>query len=216
MERFFRVCSRGGYVTMAVLSVAVAAVSYRFVPQGVMQAMEHMAHHLDGNALALYAHIGVAPLALAVMPFQFWTGFRLRRPAVHRWLGRVYVAAIFVSGVAGLQLAFHTTAGSFAGTGFGLLAVVWVATTATGLVLAIRRDFVRHKAWMLRSAALTFAAVTLRVYLGIAMAYDADFETAYSLIAWACWVPNALAAEVYLRFFRPGRGRFGAGVAIAN
>ncbi|WP_299820002.1 DUF2306 domain-containing protein [uncultured Roseibium sp.] len=216
MERFLRICGRGGYVTMAVLSVVISVVSYRFVPLGVTQAMEHMAHNLDGNALALYAHIGGAPLALAVMPFQFWAGLRLRRPVVHRWLGRVYVAAIFVSGVAGLQLAFHTTAGSFAGTGFGLLAVVWIATTATGLAFAVRRDFARHKAWMLRSAALTFAAVTLRLYLGIAMAFDADFETAYSLIAWACWVPNALAVEVYLRFFRAAGGRHGAGIAVAN
>lgn len=208
MGRVLRFCATGAFLAATVMSVMVALVSYRFVPLGVVQAMEHMAHFLDGNSLALYAHIGGAPIALAVMPFQFWPGLRRRRPRVHRWLGRTYVGAIFVSGIAGLQLALHTTAGSFAATGFGLLAIVWLATTAAGLVFAVRRDIPRHADWMLRSAALTFAAVTLRVYLGTAMAFEADFELAYALIAWACWVPNALAVEVYLRVFRGGNFRY--------
>ncbi|MEM5582523.1 DUF2306 domain-containing protein [Roseibium sp. AS2] len=216
MERVLRVFGWGGYLVAGLLSVLVAAVSYRFVPDGVVVAMDHVAHNLDGNALALYAHIGLAPIALAVMPFQFWPALRSRRPAIHRWLGRVYVAAILVSGLAGLQLAFHTTAGSFAGIGFGVLAVAWLASTATALVLALRREVSRHAAWMMRSAALTFAAVTLRLYLGMSMAFGADIAVAYPVIAWACWVPNALAVELYLRIARPLRARRQGAVAIAN
>ncbi|ASP36693.1 hypothetical protein CHH27_07415 [Labrenzia sp. VG12] len=168
--------------------------------------MDFMAHHLDGNALALYGHIGVAPIALAVMPFQFLSGLRARRPAVHRWLGRLYVAAILVSGLSGLQLAFYTTAGSFAGTGFALLAVIWLGTTGAALVFALRRQFARHRFWMLRSAALTFAAVTLRVYLGILTGLGVEFETAYQLVAWLAWVPNALVMEAYLWTERQRKG----------
>jgi len=181
-----------------VTSILIALVSYRFLPLGVETAMDFMAHHLDGNALALYAHIGIAPIALAMMPFQFMSGLRARRPSLHRWLGRIYVAAVLVSGLAGLQLAFYTAAGPFAGVGFGLLAVIWLFVTAAALVFAMKRQISRHRKWMLRSAALTFAAVTLRAYLGLATGLGADFEIVYPLVAWLSWVPNALVIEAYL------------------
>ena len=186
------------YGLAALSSVLVALVSYRFVPLGVEEAMDFMAHHLDGNALALYGHIGVAPVALALMPFQFLSGLRARRPALHRWLGRLYVAAILISGLSGLQLAFYTAAGNFAAAGFAILAVIWLGTTGAALIFAMQRQFARHRAWMLRSAALTFAAVTLRLYLGVATSLGVEFETAYQLVAWLAWVPNALVMETYL------------------
>ncbi|MBN9670885.1 DUF2306 domain-containing protein [Labrenzia aggregata] len=161
--------------------------------------MDFLAHNLDGNAIPLYAHIGVAPIALALMPFQFMGRLRAGRPALHRWMGRAYAAAILVSGLAGFQLAFHSTAGSVASAGFACLAVLWLATTAQGVIYAVRRRFALHRIWMLRSASLTFAAVTLRIYLGTALALDWDFSIAYTVIAWLCWVPNALAIEIYLR-----------------
>ncbi|WFE87294.1 DUF2306 domain-containing protein [Roseibium porphyridii] len=199
MERISRLANSSGFWLATVSSVLVAIVSYRFIPLGVQQGMEFVAHNLSGNALALYAHIGVAPVALALMPFQFMSVLRSRWPALHRWSGRVYVGAILVSGLAGLQLAFHTTTGAFATVGFATLAVVWLGTTGAAFYFAVNRQIARHRRWMLRSAALTFAAVTLRVYLGSSMALGADFAIAYPIISWACWVPNALLVEFYLR-----------------
>jgi hypothetical protein len=61
---------------------------------------------------------------------------------------------------------------------------------------AIRaRQVQRHHVWMLRSFALTLAAVTLRIYLPISQLAGASFENAYAAIAWLCWVPNLLFAE---------------------
>ena len=49
---------------------------------------------------------------------------------------------------------------------------------------------------MIRNFALTFAAVTLRAYMGIMTgALDLDFNVAYPTIAWICWVPNLILAE---------------------
>ena len=59
---------------------------------------------------------------------------------------------------------------------------------------------------MVRSFALTFAAVTLRLYLGVSGASGVPFAVAYPLIAWACWVPNLVVAELWLR--RQGRISF--------
>jgi hypothetical protein len=64
----------------------------------------------------------------------------------------------------------------------------------------LRGDPIRHRRWMIRSFALTAAAITLRMYLPLIFAFHWPFSIAYPAIAWLCWIPNALAAEVYLRF----------------
>jgi hypothetical protein len=45
---------------------------------------------------------------------------------------------------------------------------------------------------------LTFAAVTLRVYLGMFAALDVAFDDAYQSVAWISWVPNLILIEWYL------------------
>jgi hypothetical protein len=53
---------------------------------------------------------------------------------------------------------------------------------------------------MIRSFALTAAAITLRMYLPLAFVFHWNFSVAYPAIAWLCWIPNSIAAEVYERF----------------
>ena len=52
---------------------------------------------------------------------------------------------------------------------------------------------------MIRSYALTLAAVTLRIYLPLSQVSQIPFEVAYPIIAYACWVPNILIAEWMIR-----------------
>jgi hypothetical protein len=51
---------------------------------------------------------------------------------------------------------------------------------------------------MVRNFALTFAAVTLRLWLPASIAVSIPGELAYQVIAWLCWVPNLLVAELLL------------------
>jgi Predicted membrane protein (DUF2306) len=49
---------------------------------------------------------------------------------------------------------------------------------------------------MWRNYALTLAAVTLRVYMGVAQeVIGFSFEAAYPVVAWLAWVPNLVVAE---------------------
>ncbi|HEX4097339.1 MAG TPA: DUF2306 domain-containing protein [Caulobacteraceae bacterium] len=50
--------------------------------------------------------------------------------------------------------------------------------TAQAWRYAKARDFLRHQRWMTRSYALTFAAVTLRLYVRISAVAHLDFNTA--------------------------------------
>jgi hypothetical protein len=184
------------WALVAVLSIGIAGYAWHylvpnaFVPPGIGE-----------NPFAkpwLVVHAGLAGVAMALGPFQFLPGLRLRRPRLHRWSGRAYVAACLLGGTAGLLLATGSTAGPIARAGFAALAVCWLATTGNAWRLALAGRFLEHRRWMVRSFALTFAAVTLRLYLPIAPMLGLDFLPAYRAIAWLCWVPNLVFAELYL------------------
>ena len=151
----------------------------------------------------LVVHAVGAAFALMLGPWQFVASVRIRRRRLHRWIGRFYCIACLIGGVTGEALAFGVTSGLVARFGFGLLAACWLGATALGWASAVTADFSRHRVWMVRSFALAFAAVTLRLYLGVAIASGAPFAIAYPIIAWACWMPNLLVAELWLR--RQGR-----------
>ncbi|MBR9763524.1 MAG: DUF2306 domain-containing protein [Rhodobacteraceae bacterium] len=180
-----------------VLCIAIALLSLRFLVFGIAESMDVMLEHSQLRPFATYTHILLAPLVLTLLPFQFWSGLRTRRPALHRGIGRSYALGILLSGTAGLWLAVTTPAGPVAGWGFGLLAVLWLGVTAQAVRFARRREITRHRRWMIRSAALTLAAVSLRLQLPF-LAYGLGFDLGYTLVAWSCWVPNVVVAELLL------------------
>ncbi|MEP5153626.1 DUF2306 domain-containing protein [Planktotalea sp.] len=175
----------------------IALASYRIVFADIALVMPVMEQHLI-RPFALYGHVFLAPVALLVLPFQFWTKFRQRRLHLHRLLGRIYVVAVFISGLCSIWLALTTQSGVLAAWGFGALGVLWLATTAMALVKVRGGDIKAHQLWMIRSGALTFAAVTLRLQLPIGIGVW-GFENAYPVIAWSCWVPNLIVAEWIVR-----------------
>ncbi len=179
------------------LPILVALVSFRFVA-GVEMTMPHMLSHFQQRPLAFYGHLIFAPIALAVLPFQFWKKLRLEKSSLHRRLGQVYGVSILISGVAAMSLAGTTPAGPIAGAGFGLLGVIWLFTTVYAIYLAMQKNIADHQKWIIRSAALTFAAVTLRIYLPF-LVMGFGFETGYLIVAWLCWVPNLILAEYLIR-----------------
>ena len=148
--------------------------------------------------LAIGAHLGGGTVALVLGAFQVNSKLRHRRLPMHRWFGRVYVAAVLAAGIAGLVLAVSSSGGLAANFGFGMMAVLWLTTTALAFWYIRNGNVAEHRAWMLRSYALTLAAVTLRVYLPLSQIYGIDFIAAYQAIAWLCWVPNLVIVDWFV------------------
>lgn len=195
---------RWGLGVLWALTFVVVLASLRFAFVAIELSQPAMVYHALERPLAFYGHVVGATIALALVPFQFWTRLRIRHLTLHRWLGRLYAVAILLGGTSGVWLAMTTQTGAVAGTGFALLGVTWLYVTGNAVRLAMVGDIAAHRRWMIRSAALTLAAVTLRIYLPI-LAATLGFETGYTLVAWLCWVPNALFAEWLLR--RDGQHR---------
>lgn len=141
-----------------------------------------------------------AVFALALGPFQFSSRLRRARPRLHRWCGRVYLGAgVLVGGLAGLFIAFHAFGGPVARLGFACLALAWLYTGLRAWRAVRGRDLASHRRWMIRNFALTFAAVTLRLWLPASVVSGAPFAIAYAAVAWLCWLPSLAVAELLVR-----------------
>jgi uncharacterized membrane protein len=181
----------------AFLSLGVAIFSYRFLLPHPFMGDEIAANVVRKPWLPI--HAALAATALLVGPFQFLPRFRARAPKVHRTVGKIYIAACLLSAPAGLILATHSAAGPIAQWGFGVLSVLWFGATARAFWLATQGRIAEHRRWMIRSFAMTFAAVTLRLYLPIPpMFLHMSFDDGYRAISWFSWTSNLLVAEIFL------------------
>ena len=157
------------------------------------------------NPVRIVLHVAFSAVALLVGPLQFFPGLR-RRVRLHRALGYIYFTGVLGGGAAGLATAFIAYGGLVGRAGFAMLALAWLWTGLAALVAIKRRDFAAHERWAVRSFALCFAAVTLRLWLPLAMVSGLRFEDFYPAVAWLCWVPNLLLVEwVLLRPRHPAQ-----------
>ena len=192
-----RLLQRIAWCVLAVFAVVNGVLALRYLLPHVPNAPP--LPNLQIHRIALAIHASCSAIALILGPFQLVNGFRVRWRLWHRRVGWVYCAAVIVGGIAAFPLSWRASFGPIAGAGFMTLAVLWLWTTGVGVRHAVQHRFEQHRRWMLRSYALTAAAITLRIYLPLSQILGLPFGPSYRTIAWICWVFNLIAIEVYLR-----------------
>ncbi|MDX6741052.1 DUF2306 domain-containing protein [Actinocorallia sp. A-T 12471] len=155
---------------------------------------------------ALLVHAACGGIALLLSPLQFAARLRARAPGMHRAAGRVTLIAIAIGGASGLLLAPFSFAGPVGTAGFGSLALLWTLCAALAFRAIRRGDINSHRRWAIRLFALTYAGVTLRLWVMLLMPILAAtgvpeedlFERAYLFVPFLSWLPNVALAELLL------------------
>ncbi|MDF0717077.1 DUF2306 domain-containing protein [Muricauda sp. 334s03] len=148
---------------------------------------------------AFYGHISFGGLALLVGWSQFVKKLRTKRLKLHRNLGKVYVVSALISGLCGVYLGFFATGGLISSLGFISLGVIWLFTTTRAYIAVKNKDLSLHQGMMIYSYAACFAAVTLRIWLPFLTIVFGEFLLAYKIVAWLCWVPNMVFAQIWVK-----------------
>jgi hypothetical protein len=107
---------------------------------------------------------------------QFVPRFRESNWNHHRLLGWIYCAAVALGWCASLRIAPHAQTGRIASAGFLALGAGWIVATGLAVRFILRGDAIRHRRWMIRSFALTAAAITLRIYLPLIFVFHWNFS----------------------------------------
>ena len=149
--------------------------------------------------IGFYGHILLGGLALLIGWIQFSKKLRNANLKMHRNVGKLYIISAVISGICGIYIAFNATGGIIASLGFIALGIFWLFTTLRAYIAVRNKDISLHKGFMIYSYAACFAAVTLRIWLPILNIVFDDFEVAYRIVAWLCWVPNLIFAFFWVR-----------------
>jgi uncharacterized membrane protein YozB (DUF420 family) len=159
----------------------------------------------------LVTHIFLGSLVLLAACFQVWPWLRRTHPAVHRWSGRIYVAAALSASACVMIIAPMGLHGANQQVANTMLAALWFGTTLAGFRAIRQRRFAAHRRWMLRSVALSFSIVANRIWLAVAFAVfvpeiytgaeldPVAVDQAIGASAWISWVANLLIIEWWLQ-----------------
>jgi uncharacterized membrane protein len=192
-----------GIYIMAFLAIIISLypIAFAFVPgaDGLFKSKPTAVLESDFYLGIFYIHTSFGGLALFCGSMQFFKKLRQRRLSLHRTLGKIYVVSVLISGLCAFYISFYATGGIVSMLGFSFMAVLWLFTTYKAYTAIRKLNIDSHQRWMIRSYALCFAAVTLRIYLGISAGAGIAFMTIYPIIAWLSWVPNVFFAEYLIK-----------------
>ncbi len=190
-------------ITLLIICGIALFFYFEYATQYFLWDEEIFGPYYWGKKASLILHIGGASLALFMGPPQLWMGLRNRYMRVHRWTGRLYLVGVFVGSVGAFLMA--TTPEQILGWGFAFslfgLAIAWVVTTGLAFLSIIRRKFLMHKEWMIRSYIVTFSFVSFRILVDYVphQSWGLDMAEYYTAMMWSCWVFPLMVAEVIIQ-----------------
>ncbi|MBS2040238.1 DUF2306 domain-containing protein [bacterium] len=146
-------------------------------------------------------------LALLIGPWQFLL-LRPEKPTPrsqasspvgrnlwHRRAGWLYFLCLILGALTGMPMALMAEGGVSARLAFLTVDVLWLVTAWLSLKTARQRKFAAHRRWMVRSYALTFGAVVLRLYLYQLQRMGYEFNAIYPFTPWLSWLTSLAVAE---------------------
>lgn len=184
---------------MLMLSIAFKYFSFDS-DVAFLQIKQTEVNSIPAYLFIFYIHVCTAIFCLLSGFTQFNPKILSNRIVIHRTIGKLYVLIVLLfAAPSGFFIGLYANGGFYAKLSFTSLAILWFYFTAKAF-LAIRINNINsHKIYMLRSFALTFSAITLRLWkvILVYLFHPAPMDV-YQLIAWLGWVPNLLVIEYYI------------------
>jgi uncharacterized membrane protein len=109
-------------------------------------------------------HVIPGGILLILVPLQLSTAMRNRFAVVHRWNGRLLIAAGILAAITGLYFGTATPFGGIVETAVIVLVGMWFLLLLLRAYRAIKgRDIDLHRRWMLRAIAAPIGVTVVRV-----------------------------------------------------
>lgn len=187
--------NKTGWTLMLILALLIFIIVSRYLTLDPEVYFPEQRDVYIANTGFLLMHIVGSMLALLIGPFQFLPRIRTGRFLnLHRWLGRIYLLGILIGGIGGLYMAQLAYGGVVTRLGFSALALLWLLSGFMAYKTIRKKQLEIHRKWMTINYALTFTAVTLRIWQIVFGISSLDFLTSYLIVSWLGWIPNLFIA----------------------
>lgn len=164
--------------------------------------------HISSFKWWLLPHGVAGACALLLAPLQFSDRLRRRYTKVHRVVGRIYIAGVFVLAPLGVYVQYlEERIGdprSFT-VATAVDATLLISTTALALFFILNRKIQQHRQWMTRSYAVALVFFEVRLVSGL-LGLD-DSVGATETIVWICLAFSIPLADLVLQLQESRRSR---------
>jgi uncharacterized membrane protein len=192
---------RPKYLLFAVIGLMLAYV----IPHDenfLVHPKDPLWQHYEPFKWWLLPHGIAGGCALLLGPMQFSDRLRDRFRKLHRVVGRIYVAGVFVTAPLGIYIQYvQERMGD--PRSFSIAAAVdaalWMITTGTAMVFILKGKVQEHRQWMTRSFAVAIVFLEVRVIGGLGGWEDLDIH-ANETIVWFCLAFAILSADIVLQW----------------
>ena len=192
---------RPKYLLFAVIGLMLAYV----IPHDesfLVHPKDPIWQHYEPFQWWLLPHGIAGACALLLGPMQFSDRVRNRFRWLHRVIGRIYVAGVFVAAPLGFYIQFFQERmgdpRSFS-VAAAVDAALWMITTGIALVFILKGQVQEHRQWMTRSFAVALVFLEVRVIGGVGGWETLDIH-ANETIVWICLAFSILSADLVLQW----------------
>ena len=199
---------RPKYLLFAVIGLMLAYV----IPHDesfLVHPKDPIWQHYEPFQWWLLPHGIAGACALLLGPMQFSDRVRNRFRWLHRVIGRIYVAGVFVAAPLGFYIQFFQERmgdpRSFS-VAAAVDAALWMITTGIALVFILKGKVHEHRQWMTRSFAVALVFLEVRVIGGVGGWETLDIH-ANETIVWICLAFSILSADLVLQWQELARQR---------
>src|SRR6185312_5567302 len=191
---------RPKYVLFAFIGLMMAYV-LRHNESFLIHPQDRVWQHYHPFRWWLLPHGIAGACALLLGPMQFSDRLRKRFTKLHRVVGRIYVAGVFIAGPMGFYIQFFEERMG-ATRSFSLAAAVdatlWMTTTGIAFALILKGKVQQHRQWMVRSFAVALVFLEVRVISGVT-GWEKLGPSVDETIVWVCLAFSVLAADIVLQ-----------------
>jgi hypothetical protein len=187
------------YIWLAFLAALSAYYLYRAVDYRFLHS-DMLGPSLFNKQIWYFSHVLLALPVIFGAPLQFIPKLRQSKPRVHRWIGRTYVVGASGAAILAIYLGaiseYEESRLSIVITGS-----LWLFFTLAAWKAAIAKNFVAHRAFMIRSYTLALVLVWLRLmydFQDYLFFYVLDEKARDGTREWASWVIPLLAVEFWI------------------
>ncbi|MGL4632489.1 MAG: DUF2306 domain-containing protein [Leadbetterella sp.] len=149
---------------------------------------------------AFFCHVFSSIVIIVLGLTQFSRTILKQFPKIHRLNGKGYILLILlISSPSGLILAYHANGGLISKISFSFLSILWFVFTLKAYTFIKKKDFAKHRDFMIRSYALTLSAISLRLFkYGIVFFFALPPMDTYKIVSVLGWTINLGIAEILI------------------
>ena len=186
---------------LTIIGLSLYFFVYTFIDYSNGYIPENFKRSFLDSKIWFIGHIAGASAALLLGPFQFWKSLRNRFLTYHRTAGKIFIIGSLIAAVCAFRLNLMYDCKPCR-ISLGILAVLWLFTTAAAWWAIKRKNIIAHKQFMTRSytAALAFVFIRLFPLVGYKKVFpflETQMERRTSA-EWLCWVVPFIVIEIYM------------------